>query len=59
MKLKAHAVIVGKIILDKYGPPKEDDGGDDNCGVTIGGGGQLVKLLPKMQSILPPNCSAF
>jgi hypothetical protein len=39
VKLKAHAVIVGKIILDKYGPPKEDDGGDDNCGVTIGGGG--------------------
>ena len=39
VKLNAHAVIVGKIILDKYGPPKEDDGGDDNCGVTIGGGG--------------------
>ncbi|KAL7498924.1 hypothetical protein ACHAWT_010274 [Skeletonema menzelii] len=34
-KLKAHSVVVGKIILDKYGPPN----GDDGSGVTIGGGG--------------------
>lgn len=36
-KLDAHSIIVGKIILDKYGPPHDD--GDDDSGVTIGGGG--------------------